>query len=97
MSDEIGPVSYGQDEEPIFMGKEIARHKGYSEYTAHQIDSAVKNILEKAKNAAIDILTKQRDMLEKLSNALVEHETLTDSDIRTLLNLQEAAIESTTI
>lgn len=49
MSDEIGPVSYGQDEEPIFMGKEIARHKGYSEYTAHQIDSAVKNILEKAK------------------------------------------------
>jgi cell division protease FtsH len=97
MSDEIGPVSYGQDEEPIFMGKEIARHKGYSEYTAHQIDSAVKNILEKAKNSAIDILTKQRDMLEKLSNALVEHETLTDSDIRTLLNLQEAAIESTAI
>lgn len=93
MSDEVGPVAYGQDEEPIFMGKEIARHKGYSEYTAHQIDSAVKNILEKAKNTAIDILTKQKDMLEILTKALVEHETLTDSDIRRLLELPDASSE----
>ncbi len=91
MSEEIGPVAYGQDEEPIFMGKEIARHKGYSEYTAHQIDTAVKNILEKAKNTALSILTKQKDLLEKLSNALIEHETLTDSDIRTLLDIPETA------
>jgi len=73
------------------MGKEIARHKGYSEYTAHQIDTAVKNILEKAKNTALSILTKQKDLLEKLSNALIEHETLTDSDIRTLLDIPETA------
>ncbi len=97
MSEEIGPVSYGQDEEPIFMGKEIARHKGYSEYTAHQIDTAVRNILEKAKNTAIDILTKQKEMLEKLTKALVEHETLTDSDIRILLNFTEAASEISTL
>lgn len=97
MSEEIGPISYGQDEKPIFMGKEIARHKDYSEHTAHQIDTAVKGILEKAKNSAIEILTSQREGLEKLAKALIDHETLNDSDIRILLCLPETAVETSSM
>lgn len=89
MSDEVGAVSYGQEDEPIFMGKEIARHKDYSEYTAHQIDTAVKKILLEAKNKALEILTEHRDQLDLLAKELLEKETLDDSQIRSLLGFEK--------
>ncbi|MCR4940981.1 MAG: ATP-dependent zinc metalloprotease FtsH [Treponemataceae bacterium] len=85
MSDEVGAVTYGQEEEPIFMGREIARHKEFSEYTAQQIDSAVRKILDDAKARACNILSEHRDQLDLITNALVENETLDDADIRKLL------------
>ena len=48
MAEQMGPVAYGQEEEPIFIGKEIAQHKDYSENTAMRIDEAIKKILESA-------------------------------------------------
>ncbi|MGL4985998.1 MAG: ATP-dependent zinc metalloprotease FtsH [Treponemataceae bacterium] len=86
MSD-LGAVSYGQEDAPIFMGKEIARHKDYSEFTAKNIDVAVKTILSEAKEKAIAILKEHREKLDMLSSALLEKETMSDSEIRTLLNL----------
>ena len=85
MSDEVGAVTYGQEDEPIFMGREIARHKEFSEYTAHQIDTAVRKILDDAKARACNILSEHRDQLDLITNALVESETLDDADIRKLL------------
>jgi cell division protease FtsH len=89
MADEIGPITYGQEDEPIFLGKEIARHKDYSEETARRIDEAVKYILETAKDQASVILGKHKAKLEKLADELLVRETLTDDEIRTLLGLEQ--------
>jgi len=85
MADEMGPVAFGEEEEPIFIGKEIAQHKDYSEDTARRIDAAVKGILERALERVMSILTEHRDQLVKLADELVLKETLEDADIRTLL------------
>jgi len=84
MAESIGPVAYGQAEEPIFIGKEIARHKDYSEDTAMNIDKAIRFFLDEAAGRAIAILTGNKDKLERLADELIAKETLLDSDIRTL-------------
>jgi cell division protease FtsH len=85
MAEQMGPVAYGQEDEPIFIGKEIAQHKDYSEDTAMRIDAAIKGILEAALNRVTSLLTEHRDQLEKLADALVARETLADSEVRELL------------
>ncbi|MDR2072768.1 MAG: ATP-dependent zinc metalloprotease FtsH [Spirochaetaceae bacterium] len=87
MAEELGPITYGQEDEPIFLGKEIARHKDYSEETARRIDSAVKHILEGARIQAERILEEHKKDLEKLADALLIKETLGDEEVRVLLNL----------
>jgi cell division protease FtsH len=87
MAEELGPVAYGQEEEPIFLGKEIARHRDYSEETARRIDGAVKGILDQARAEAEAILGAHRADLEKLAEALIARETLTDDEVRELLGL----------
>jgi cell division protease FtsH len=87
MSETIGPVSYGKEEAPIFLGKEIARHQDYSEETARNIDAEIKKILNGAMEQARDILEKQKDKLEKLADALLARETMSDDEVRELLGL----------
>jgi cell division protease FtsH len=87
MDEEVGPVAYGQEDEPIFLGKEIARHKDYSENTARRIDRAVQIILEKGRKAAEDILNTHREKLEKLADALLARETMADDEVRELLGM----------
>jgi cell division protease FtsH len=90
MADEMGPVAYGKEEEPIFLGKEIARHQDYSEETARRIDSAVKKILDRARGEAERIIRKQRKGLEALADALLIRETLIDDEVREILHLPAA-------
>jgi cell division protease FtsH len=87
MAEGLGPVSYGQEEEPIFLGKEIARHKDYSEDTAQRIDRAIKQILDAGRVTAGAILAEHREQLEKLAEALMIRETLIDDEVRTLIGL----------
>jgi cell division protease FtsH len=87
MAEKMGPVAYGQEDEPIFLGKEIARHKDYSEDTAQQIDRAVKEILDRVRKIAQDIIESHKTELEKLADALLVQETLVDDEVRTLLGL----------
>ena len=89
MSKKIGPVSLGSEEEPIFIGKEIAQHKDYSDETARIIDEEVKAIVEECLAEVTDILTKNRDKLEKLTEKLVEYETLDDAEIREFLGFEK--------
>ncbi|MDR3019850.1 MAG: ATP-dependent metallopeptidase FtsH/Yme1/Tma family protein, partial [Treponema sp.] len=89
MADELGPVAYGQEDEPIFLGKEIARHKDYSEDTAQRIDKAVREILDNARKNATDILESHKAELEKLADALLARETLIDDEVRELLGLPQ--------
>jgi cell division protease FtsH len=94
MADAIGPVTYGQEDEPIFLGKEIARHKDYSEETAKGIDREVKRILDAGRARAQAILAENKAKLEKLAEALITRETLSDEEVRSLLELppREAAV-----
>jgi cell division protease FtsH len=87
MSGSLGPIAYGQKEEPIFLGKEIARHKDYSEDTARAIDKEVRAIVDAGLTNADRLLTEHRAELELLAKTLVEKETLDDSQVRELLKL----------
>jgi cell division protease FtsH len=87
MAEELGPVAYGQEDEPIFLGKEIARHKDYSEDTARRIDKAVMEILDRAREQARSILESHREGLGKLADALIVRETLVDDEVRAILGL----------
>ena len=89
MADSVGTVSFGQEDEPIFMGKEIERKKGYSEDSAKKIDEAVKAILDEALAECKKLLTDNRDKLDMLTQALVENETLSDAEIRDLLGFEQ--------
>ncbi|MGP1588239.1 MAG: ATP-dependent zinc metalloprotease FtsH [Treponemataceae bacterium] len=84
MSADVGAVCYGQEDEPIFMGREIARHKSFSEETAALIDKSVKEILSDAKNKAYNILKQHKDLLDTLAKTLLEKETLTEAQILAL-------------
>jgi len=86
MADDLGTVTYGQEDEPIFLGKEIARHKDYSEDTARRIDTAVKAILDEARLEAERIITGHRAELDRLTDALLIQETLDDAEIRAMIS-----------
>ncbi len=87
MSD-LGFIGFGKDDEPLFLGREIAQHKDYSEETARKIDAAILDILDKAMAETRDILKTHRDQLDKLTDELVEKETLDDKEIRELLGFE---------
>jgi cell division protease FtsH len=89
MSKALGFMSLGNEEEPIFIGKEIAQHKDYSEDTARLIDEEVKKILDECLQETREILKGNIDQLKLLAEALVQKETLEDSEIRSLLGLPE--------
>ena len=94
MAEELGPVSYGQEEEPIFLGKEIARRKDYSENTAEKIDKAIRDILDSARKKAEEIIRIQKEKLEKLAEALIARETLVDNEVRSILDFPPNAAVS---
>jgi len=83
----LGFVSFGQEDEPIFIGREITQVKDYSEETSKQIDFEVKKIIDECMADTKKILTKYKDQLEILAKELVDKETLDDNEVRTLLNL----------
>jgi cell division protease FtsH len=81
----IGFINLGDEDEPLFLGREIAQHKNYSEATAKIIDSEMLKILDDCLDETRDILTTHRDQLDLLTDKLVEKETLDDAEIRELL------------
>jgi len=81
MSDKLGPLTFGQKEEPIFLGRELAHHRDYSEETAVLIDEEVARLVSDAYERAKKILEDNMDALHALAQALLERETLAQSDI----------------
>lgn len=81
MSDKMGPLSFGKREEQIFLGREIAQHRDYSEQTAINIDEEVRQIVEQNYQRAKDLLTQHLDILNKIATALLEKETLDIRDV----------------
>ena len=85
MSDELGPLTYGKKEEQIFLGREIAQHRDFSEETARQIDLAVKDIILEASQKVEAILKENTDILKRMADDLLEKETIVLEDIEQIL------------
>ena len=85
MSEEMGPLSFGKREEQIFLGREIAQHRDYSEQTAVNIDREVRRIVEQNYQKAKTILTENMDLLTLVARALLERETLDLKDIDSII------------
>jgi cell division protease FtsH len=88
MSPAMGPLTFGKKEEQIFLGREIAQHRDYSEATAIRIDQEVKRIVDEGYNRAWTILETNRDVLIRLAEALLEFETLEAWEIEALVKGQ---------
>jgi cell division protease FtsH len=91
MSDAMGPLTFGKREEQIFLGKEITRHKDYSEKTAEEIDAEIKEIIGERYNYSKKLLLDNKETLLKLANALLDRETLDASEIDDIIHGKELA------
>jgi len=88
MSD-LGPMTFGKKEEQIFLGREIAQHRDYSEDTAIKIDQEVRKLVNKGYTTAKQILSDNRDALERIARALIEREVLDANEIKMVVEGQE--------
>jgi cell division protease FtsH len=86
MSEKLGPLAFGKKQEEIFLGREIAQHRDYSERTAQEIDAEIKRIVLTAEQRAKQLLQANLKYLHIIAKALLEHEILTGEAIDELLN-----------
>jgi cell division protease FtsH len=89
MSDKLGPLSYGAKEEEIFLGREIQKHRDYSEDTAIEIDKEVRMIVNSGMERAEKILKDNMEILHKLSKELLEREILDGNEIDSIIKGEE--------
>jgi len=89
MSDKLGPLDFGDNQEQVFLGKEIGHNKNYGEETAKMIDAEVRRFVEEAHETAMTLLTDNRDKLEAIAQALLERETISSKEIDLLMEGKE--------
>jgi cell division protease FtsH len=85
MSERMGPLSFGKKEEQIFLGREIAQHKDYSEVTAIAIDEEIKQMVTNGYETAKSILSINIHILHAIAQALIEREELNAEEITRLV------------
>lgn len=85
MSEELGPLTYGQKEEAIFLGRELARHRDYSEETARLIDREVRRIVESSYEKALGLIKEHLRTLHRLAEELLQKEVLDAKELSALL------------
>jgi cell division protease FtsH len=88
MSPAMGPLTFGKKEEQIFLGREIAQHRDYSEDTAIKIDQEVKRIVQEGYDRAYSLLEANKESLVRLAEALLEYETLDSWEIEAIIKGQ---------
>ena len=86
MTEELGPVEYGENEEEVFLGRSVARTQNVSEAVAQKIDKEIRKLVDEGYNKAKEILTTKVDDLHKIAKALLTYETLTGEDIENIIN-----------
>jgi cell division protease FtsH len=86
MSERLGPRTFGRKEELVFLGREIAEQRNYSEKVAEEIDEEVRRIIDRAYHVAKKILTENRAKLDQIAHKLIEVETIEGEDLLTLFN-----------
>lgn len=85
LSDKLGPLLYGEDEQEVFLGRSMTQHQNISDDTARLIDSEVRRFVDEAYERAKKILTDNIDELHKLAEAVLEYETLSGDEINEIL------------
>jgi cell division protease FtsH len=85
MSDKLGMIAYGDNSQEVFLGHSVTQNKNVSEATAREIDAEIKDIIDRAYAKAKRILTENVEELHRLARGLLEHETLSGDEIRTVL------------
>ena len=85
MSDKLGMIAYGDNSQEVFLGHSVTQSKNVSEATAREIDGEIKDIIDRAYAKARRILTENVEELHRLARGLLEHETLSGDEIRTVL------------
>jgi cell division protease FtsH len=89
LSDEMGPVAYGEQEDEVFLGRSVTQHKNVSDETARKIDEVVRSILDKAYARTKEILTENLDKLHSMSKLLLEYETIDVPQIDAIMEGRE--------
>ncbi|MEN6626020.1 MAG: ATP-dependent zinc metalloprotease FtsH [Candidatus Sumerlaeia bacterium] len=89
MSDRLGPRSFGDSSGHVFLGKEITRERNYSEETATVIDEEVKTLIDESHKYAITVLRENKEILDRVAEALVERETLDEQEFLALVRGDE--------
>jgi len=85
MSDKLGPRTFGQRQELVFLGREISEQRDYSDKIAQEIDEEVHNIIQRAYNTAKKILSEHKAKLKEIAEQLIARETLGEEDLNKLL------------
>ena len=86
MSDEMGPVEYGENQEEVFLGRSVTQTQSVSEEVAQKIDKEIRKLVDEGYNKAKQILTEKIDDLHKVAKALMTYETLTGEEIENIIN-----------
>jgi cell division protease FtsH len=81
MSDKLGMVQYGNDGDQVYMGRDMVQRKDYSEFTAQEIDTEVKRMINESYDRSKNLIDKYRDKLEIIANALLEYESLDGAQV----------------
>jgi len=96
LSDALGTVAYGENQEEVFLGYSVARQQNISEATVEKIDAEIRRLVDDGYQEAKRILTEKRDDMETLAKGLLEFETLTGDEIKDLLMGKKPNRESVT-
>lgn len=86
MSDKLGTMAYGKNQENVFMGRDFGHQRDYSEQVAYEIDQEIKRIVDERYELAKQLLSENRDMLEKISKELLDKETIDEKEFEELMN-----------
>jgi cell division protease FtsH len=90
MSDRLGPLTLGQKQDQVFLGRDFASHPDYSDQVAFEIDSEIRQLIDRAHDEALEILTEQRGKLDVIAATLIEKETIEKEE---LVNLLEGVVK----
>jgi len=85
MSEMLGPLTYGENEDEVFLGRSITRSQHMSEETSRKVDSEIRKLVDEGYQRAKKILSEKIDDLHKLAKALLLYETLTGDEIKDLI------------
>ena len=90
MSDKLGPRTFGQRQEMVFLGKEISEQRDYSDHVAEEIDQEVESLIQKGFTLARELLQQNASKLREMATVLIETETLAEQDLRRILGPRAA-------